>query len=54
MYQVWTINSKVKVGHTSKGGCVKILWDYQVRTNKQVMLNYLDIVVLDKVEKILE
>lgn len=31
--------------------CAMILWDFQIQTDKQVMANQLDIVVVDKVDK---
>lgn len=44
LYHVWTENSRVKVGQTSKRSRAEILQGFQVQTDKQI-------VVVDKVEK---
>lgn len=54
MYWGWTGRSEVKIGHASKGVVERfygmILWDFQIRTVKQMMLRQTDM-VLDKGQK---
>ena len=42
----WEIPLKVRENNRAE-----VLWDFQIQTDKQVMANHTDIVVIDKLQK---